>query len=58
VNYCYEYFHLVPLGDRLGDSTNKIAAILGVISVFHPSLARDRNYRFGKLVAYNVTREI
>jgi hypothetical protein len=62
MNYYYEYFHLVPLGDRLGDSANKTAVILGIISVFHPSLARacttDRNYRFGKLVAYDVIREI
>jgi hypothetical protein len=41
---------------------NKTAVILGIISVFQPSLARacttDRNYRFGKLVAYDVIREI
>jgi len=40
----------------------KTAAILGVISVFHPSLARacttDRNNRFGKLVAYDVSTDI
>jgi hypothetical protein len=46
----------------MGDTMNITAAILGVISVLHPSLAtactRDRNYGFGKLVAYDVTKQI